>query len=117
VTETLPPDGDPLAAMVCVSEPTFPGCIVLTRPVTALRFDEEKGSDDHLLCVPCGDPGRNAIDALDQVPDHLLAEAGHFFAVCRDLDTGRACEVSGWGDRAEAAATIDLARRRSQEAQ
>src|SRR5579875_3805591 len=33
VPETLAPDGDPLDVLVCVSEPTFPGCVIIARPV------------------------------------------------------------------------------------
>jgi len=116
VVGTLAPDGDPLDALICVSEPTFPGCIVFARPVALLKFEDEKGPDDHVLCVPCDDPGWNAIEDLDQVPDHLLAEIGHFFSLYKDLDAGRASEVRGWGDRAHATATLDAARRRFTEA-
>jgi Inorganic pyrophosphatase len=31
--ETLAPDGDALDVLVCVSEPTFPGCYVLAKAV------------------------------------------------------------------------------------
>lgn len=54
---------------------------------------------------------------LDDLPEHLLAEIGHFFSVYKDLDVGRHSEVRGWGDRAAAVSAIDVARRRFQEAQ
>jgi inorganic pyrophosphatase len=38
---TLSRDGDSLDAMICVSEPTFPGCIVLARPVGLLEMADE----------------------------------------------------------------------------
>jgi inorganic pyrophosphatase len=34
--DALGEDGDPLDAMVCVSEPTFSGCLI---PVTAIAID------------------------------------------------------------------------------
>lgn len=61
--DTLSTDGDPLDAMICVSEPTFPGCIVHARPIALLEMEDEKGPDPHLLCVPCDDPGGPAIAA------------------------------------------------------
>ena len=33
VWNTLAGDGDPLDALVVVEEPTFPGCIIPTRPI------------------------------------------------------------------------------------
>ncbi len=63
IPQTLAPDGDPLDAMICVSEPTFPGCVVLARPIGLLEMQDEHGVDNHVLCVPVQDPGWN----------HLLA--------------------------------------------
>src|SRR5437763_11585293 len=52
VPETLAPDGDPLDVLVCVSEPTFPGCIVLAKAIGLFRMSDEKARDDHVLYVP-----------------------------------------------------------------
>jgi inorganic pyrophosphatase len=112
VPETLAPDGDPLDVLVCVSEPTFPGCIVLTKVVGLFRMSDEKGPDDHVVCVPCQDPGWNHIDDLSAIPDQLRREISHFFSVYKDLDPTRWSSVGGWGDRAEALATIEEARER-----
>lgn len=117
IVETLAPDGDPLDALICVSEPTFPGCVVSARAVALLRMEDEEGADDHVVCVPGGDPGWNVMEDLDDLPGHLRAEIGHFFSVYKDLDVGRHSAVTGWGDRAAAVSAIDMARRRFQEAQ
>jgi inorganic pyrophosphatase len=45
--ETLAPDGDPLDVLVCVSEPTFPGCVVPAKAIGLFRMADEKGPDDH----------------------------------------------------------------------
>jgi inorganic pyrophosphatase len=110
--ETLAPDGDPLDVLVCVSEPTFPGCIVPATPIGLFKMSDEKGSDDHVLCVPCNDPGWNSLQNIDDLPRQLRSEIGHFFDIYKDLDEGRHSEVNGWGDRAEALETIEQARER-----
>ena len=112
VPETLMPDGDALDVLVCVSEPTFPGCIVHTRPVGLFRMADEKGDDDHVVCVPLTDPGWNHIENVDELPAQLRAEISHFFAVYKDLDSDRWSEVRGWGDQAAALETIEQARER-----
>jgi len=55
VEGTLGDDGDPLDALVLVQEPTFPGCLIRSRPIGMFRMADEKGGDDKVLCVPAGD--------------------------------------------------------------
>ena len=56
VPDTLGEDGDPLDAMVCVSEPTFPGCVIPVKAIALFRMADDKGQDDKILCVPHQDP-------------------------------------------------------------
>jgi inorganic pyrophosphatase len=112
IPETLALDGDPLDVLVCVSEPTFPGCIVPAKPIGLFRMSDEKGPDDHVLCVPLNDPGWNKLENVEDIPGQLRAEISHFFAVYKDLDPDRHSEVTGWADRDAALETIDEARRR-----
>jgi inorganic pyrophosphatase len=46
IPRTFYEDGDPLDAMVLISEPTFPGCVVEARPIGVLEMSDEKGQDD-----------------------------------------------------------------------
>lgn len=116
IPETLAPDGDPLDALVCVSEPTFPGCVAMVRIVALFKMDDEKGPDDHVVCVPCADPGWSEMHELDDLPNQLRAEIGHFFSVYKDLDVGRVSRVNGWGDRTSAIDTVLEARSRFRDA-
>lgn len=115
VPNTLAPDGDPLDVLVCVSEPTFPGCLVPARVIGLFKMADEKGSDDHVVCVPRNDPGWNTLENLDDIPPLLRAEITHFFTVYKDLDPGRHSEVRGWGDRDEALKSLAEARARFHE--
>ena len=56
VEGTLAEDGDPLDALVLVSDPTFPGCRIRVRAIGVFHMADEKGPDEKLLCVPLGDP-------------------------------------------------------------
>jgi inorganic pyrophosphatase len=53
---TLAEDGDPLDAMVILDEPTFPGCLILVRPIGVFWMTDEKGPDAKILTVPASDP-------------------------------------------------------------
>ncbi len=46
VPETLGEDGDPLDALVLVLEPTFPGCLIRSRPIGMFRMTDEKSWAD-----------------------------------------------------------------------
>jgi inorganic pyrophosphatase len=112
VPDTLSLDGDALDVLVCVSEPTFPGCVVLARPIALLDMEDEHGIDPHVLSVPVADPGWNKLERLEDLPAGLAAEIGHFFAVYKDLDDNRRSTVSGWRDREAALLEIEESRRR-----
>jgi inorganic pyrophosphatase len=99
-------DGDPLDAMVCVSEPTFPGCVIPVKPIALFKMHDEKGIDDKVVCVPTHDPGWNHAQTLDDIPVQLQQEITHFFSVYKQLE-GKAVEVEGWRSREEAVEVID----------
>ncbi len=114
IAETLAEDGDPLDAMVCVSEPTFPGCLIDVRPIALFRMDDEKGSDDKVLCVPFSDPGWNTVEQLEDLPEQLRNEIAHFFSIYKDLEQ-KDVTIDGWYPREDAVEEIEASRRRYQE--
>ncbi len=105
VAETLALDGDPLDALVLVSEPTFPGCLIEVRPIGLFRMHDEKGPDAKLLCVPVNDPIWNKLKKLDDVNPHLKSEIEHFFRVYKDLEKKKV-GVEGWEDEVSALEAI-----------
>ncbi|HSO97585.1 MAG TPA: inorganic diphosphatase [Solirubrobacteraceae bacterium] len=115
IPETLALDGDPLDALVCLSEPTFPGCIVPVKAIGVFKMEDENGVDDTLLCVPLHDPGWNGLEEIEDLPQQMRQEITHFFDVYKDLDADRHSKVNGWGDRQEAQEEIDACRRRFRE--
>jgi inorganic pyrophosphatase len=102
-------DGDPLDVMVCVSEPTFPGCVIPVKPIALFKMHDEKGEDDKIVCVPLNDPGWNHADVLDDIPQALQREIEHFFSIYKQLE-GKDVEVAGWRSREEALEVIADAR-------
>ena len=71
IPHTMGQDGDALDAMVCVSEPTFPGCLIDVKPIALFRMEDDKGIDDKVLCVPLTDPAWNTLEELDDLPEQL----------------------------------------------
>jgi inorganic pyrophosphatase len=109
VPGTLAEDGDPLDAMVLLEEPTFPGCLVVARPVAVFWMLDEHGPDAKILTVPARDPRYAATRGLADVPGHLTAEIGHFFDIYKELEPGKGTDVRGWQDCAAAEEVIGAA--------
>jgi inorganic pyrophosphatase len=114
IPDTLAEDGDPLDAMVAVSEPTFPGCVIPVKPIALFKMRDEKGVDDKVVCVPLEDPNWNEAETLEDLPHQLRDEITHFFDVYKTLEPGKEVVVEGWFSRQDALAVIDDARARWQ---
>jgi inorganic pyrophosphatase len=98
ILDTLGQDGDPLDALILVSEPTFPGCLIEVKPIGLFKMWDEKGRDEKILCVPISDPHWNTFNNLSDVNPHMLIEIEHFFAVYKDLEKKKVA-IEGWEDR------------------
>ena len=112
VPDTLAEDGDPLDVLVLLDEPTFPGCHIRVRPVGVFWMSDEAGPDAKVLCVPANDPRSGNIHDLGDLPQFLLAEIEHFFAVYKDVEPGKSVETRGWEGAAAASVAVEDARAR-----
>lgn len=113
--DTLGLDGDPLDALVCLTEPTFPGCLIPVKPVALFKMQDEKGIDDKIICVPLHDPYWNGYEQLDDLPLLLRDEIEQFFSIYKDLE-GKAVSIEGWRSRDDAVREIEASRERRQAA-
>jgi inorganic pyrophosphatase len=113
--DTLSADGDPLDALVCLTEPTFPGCLIPVSPIGMFQMSDEKGSDDKILCVPLHDPYWNHYEEVEALPLLLRQEIEQFFSIYKELERDKTVNVGGWCSRADALREIDLSRRRLRE--
>ena len=95
-------DGDPLDALVWLSQPTFPGCHVWVRPVAVFWMSDEKGPDAKVFCVSSHDPRMNPYVDIEDLPEHLLDEVGNFFEVYKLLEPNKDTTVKGWEGRTAA---------------
>jgi inorganic pyrophosphatase len=97
--------------MVCVSEPTFPGCVIDVKPIALFRMEDDKGIDDKVLAVPHSDPTWNQLERLDDLNQQLRDEIAHFFSVYKDLEQ-KTVKVRGWFPREDAIKEIAASRER-----
>ena len=116
VPDTLAEDGDHLDICVLMTEPSFPGCTILARPLGGLEMYDEKGEDFKVLAVPVNDPRFNHYRRLDQVGKHWLKEIETFFATYKLLE-GKETDIRGWHGLERALQEIEESRQMYRDAQ
>ena len=110
VPDTLSADGDPLDALVLVTDPTFPGCVVRVRIMGVFFMRDEAGLDAKLLTVLEHDPQWDDANDIGDLPSHLLNEIEHFFSVYKELEPKKYTEVMGFEGRAAALKELEACR-------
>jgi inorganic pyrophosphatase len=110
IPRTLYDDGDPLDVLVLIKEATFPGCVLVARPIGLFRMLDQDAPDDKILAVANNDPLYDDYRELGDVHSHYLREVAHFFNRYKDLE-GKRVETIGWESRAMALERISHAMR------
>ncbi len=105
IPQTLWDDGDPMDILVLMDEPTFPGCIIETRPIGVMRMIDGGESDDKIIGVPVNDPRFKDIQDVQDVPQAFQDEIVHFFQDYKKLE-GKVTEVIGWENSQKALESI-----------
>jgi len=108
---TLAEDGDPLDVLTLVDEPSFPGVLIVVRPVGTLAMVDQGEPDQKILAVPNRNPRFDQIHSMEQVFAHTQREIEHFFAIYKELE-GKRTEMRGWRGPDEARALIGACRAR-----
>ncbi|ACY40047.1 inorganic diphosphatase [Blattabacterium sp. (Blattella germanica) str. Bge] len=101
IPKTLSMDGDPLDALVFLTVPTVPGCLIKVKPIGIFFMIDEKGEDEKIICVPIADPNYNTINSIDEISLHTKKEIEHFFSVYKDLENKKV-KVGNWKDQDKA---------------
>ncbi len=95
IPQTFAEDGDPLDAIVLVTNPTYPGILIESRPIGLLRMKDQGEEDDKILCVANDDPRYADIKDISDLQKHTLKEIAHFFEVYKHLE-GKKIEKLFW---------------------
>ncbi len=91
IPHTFSEDGDPLDALVLVTQPHIPMSVIRARPIGVLKMIDEKGQDDKIVCVPGYnvDPRFKEVEDIEHLPTHTLDEVKHFFEHMKELEKGK----------------------------
>ena len=105
IPQTLSEDGDPLDALVLVTNPTFPGILIESRPIGLLQMKDDGEPDDKIICVSTNDPRYLHTTDIENIEDHHRSEIAHFFQVYKELE-GKKVEIIGWKSAKDAKSVI-----------
>jgi len=107
IPRTLANDGDPLDILILGDAPSFPGCVLVARPVGLFRMLDQGIEDEKIVAFAATNPTFSQIENYTAVYPQILREVEHFFSIYKDLE-GKRTQVIGWED-VEAARVMILA--------
>ncbi|MDP2951365.1 MAG: inorganic diphosphatase [bacterium] len=109
--QTKSEDGDPLDIVLLASRPTFPGCVVKSRPIGLIYMEDEAGIDNKIIAVPMEkiDPRFSHINEYTDLTEHQQKEIKEFFETYKRLEPNKFVKITGWGSSAQAKEIITQA--------
>ena len=108
IPHTLSNDGDPCDILVVSHVPVVAGAVIRSRPIGALKMEDEAGGDEKIIAVPMDKlhPFYTNVKSYQDLPEILLQQIEHFFVHYKDLEKGKFVKSAGWVGTDEAARMI-----------
>lgn len=109
IPQTLAGDNDPIDVLIITPEPLMPGSVIEIRPIGVLMMEDEKGSDEKILCLATekSDPSHAHIQEYSDLNPIFLAKLKHFFERYKDLDQEKWVKVENFENKDKAIALIE----------
>ncbi|MFA6801134.1 MAG: inorganic diphosphatase [Acholeplasmataceae bacterium] len=86
IPRTYAGDNDPLDVLVLCQEDIEPLSIVKVYPIGVMKMIDSDEIDEKIIAIPFGDPSLTQYKDINELPQHLLTEMGHFFEVYKSLE-------------------------------
>lgn len=86
IPQTRSGDGDHLDALVLVTDPLFPGCVVSVRPVGVMYMIDQNEKDEKIIAVAQNDPLMAQIKDIEDVDTFLKKIIHNFFETYKQLE-------------------------------
>jgi len=115
IPQTWDDDNDPLDIMVLSTFATFPGCVVIAKPIAALRLIDSGAQDNKIIAVAAGDPRFAHFKDLSDLSAHHKKELKNFWENYAELQPDKTIKIEGWSGRNQAWKIIEKARESYQE--
>lgn len=98
IPQTRSGDGDHLDALILVTDPLFPGCVVSVRPVGVMYMVDQNEKDEKIIAVAQNDPLLSQIKDIEDVDPFLKKIIHNFFETYKQLENKKVT-VHEWRGR------------------
>lgn len=107
VPHTHADDGDPIDVLL-ISDPVYPGSVVLSRPIGMLEMEDESGMDVKIVAVPVSklDPAYDEVKEITDLDASTRSKIEHFFQRYKELEPGKWVKIRSFLGKKEAEAAI-----------
>lgn len=100
-------DGDPLdVAIVNVTEPLAPGCLVEARVIGVMKFEDAGEIDDKIIAVLSDDKRSDRIQSIEDLGEQFKKETTYFWEHIKYLKKPGTGVTKGFFDKNEAVKVI-----------
>lgn len=86
IPRTFARDFDPLDVLVLCSETILPMSFVRCTPIGVLVMTDSDLPDEKIIAVCADDPFYKDFRDISEIPEHIMDEIRHFFAVYKSLE-------------------------------
>ena len=95
VPKTIGSDGDELDILVLTPYSLVPHCVISCRVIGVLNMEDEGGTDEKIIAVPCDkvDKSFSHIKDVSDLSPTLIREIVYFFERYKDLDKNKWSKV------------------------
>ena len=99
IPHTLSNDGDPCDILVVSHVPVVAGAVIRSRPIGALKMEDEAGGDEKIIAVPSLKLTQRYanVKTHSDLPEITLHQIQHFFEHYKDLEPNKWVKVLRWG--------------------
>jgi inorganic pyrophosphatase len=98
IPQTRGGDGDHLDALIIMTDPVFPGCMVEVRPIGVLYMEDQNEKDEKIIAVATGDPRMAHLKDVSDIDDFFKKQIHNFFETYKMLENKKV-EVHHWHGR------------------
>lgn len=114
IPNTLSLDNDPLDILIINTYDLIPNTIINSKIIGVLLTEDECGTDEKIIAVPCNivDINSSNINDINDINENILNNIKYFFTHYKDNDKSKWVKVGEFKNKSEALKILALSKKR-----